>query len=1032
MADRKSKGNLDPAIVSFFKGKGYTDAQAKGIAAGIFAESGNNHQAVNKDSGALGLGQWLGSRQDALIRRYGPNPSKKDQLEFIHYELQGGDKGGESVLRSKTAQGALNAYINNFMRPAKGAETSGDIQRGMSALGLGSSETVNVPKWKTRPSTEQSPIKSTFDIIQERRARKQAQEGGDLASVYQAYKNGRMTQEEAAQFEHDVESGVVMLPRGGELNRQVAAYTLPRQVIDAYNSHAMTDEERAQVDEDIKNGVVSLPKGVILNRPAPRTAGEFLGMGARDIATGAGGVVDILAGPLNVIANLTGAPQALVGQELSTTPTRDLANQLADKLGLARPESETEKLQSAAIEGATGGLITYGLGTTLAPAQAALAPMTKAEIIGQALTSAPALDVISGATSGAAAEKARQEGAGPLGQIAAALVGGGAPVAATGVAAKIRGARAATAGPRVGAAVDEIVADVPARVIVDDAGRITNEGIEIATRHGLDPDEVAAAAQRKMPIAEPPPVAVPAVEAAPTEIGVAAEARMARAAEEGVPLTRGQATQAFEIQDAEQSLRAATGKEADQARAFLAEQNGKIQAAVEKLRSSYGDITLTKTERGQVVKDAIRELRDEGKRGVSQLYRQAEELGGDQLKLDTSDILSKARDVLVDEGVPEPVRKSITQQLAKYKLIGKAGKMNAAGDTKIVIDDGSTVTIRGETQDLSVGNAEDFREAINRLYMQDSTRQSQSIKRAIDDAVEAALEKTPPGEAPAVREARIAARAAHKEQKETFSARDVIQRLIDFKKGTKTDVVLPERAIPEILGTGPESLTNLRKVKAILLSNATEDSKAAWKAIQAQGIADIFDKAYTVNANIGGGQIGAISGAKLNSAIDAFGTAKLKTLLDADEYSQLMKLKAIIGDATIPISGTTNPSGTAYKLVKFIGQIVGTLHGIPLVGQAVDIVSGMYKQVKQITEMQETLRNMTEYTPSAAARETGEASSKAAKIAEIKAKSDEIANAMVEEFITQVPRLVSPLVAAGQQVSESQHPVAPPPMAAQQ
>lgn len=127
--------NLPGDVVSFFRGKGYSDAQARGIAAGIVAESGGSHGALNPTSGAFGIGQWLGARKDELFRRYGPNPTRAEQLEFLHWELQGGDHGGAHVLAQTSEAGVLDVYVRRFMRPGAGAETNGDLARGMAALG---------------------------------------------------------------------------------------------------------------------------------------------------------------------------------------------------------------------------------------------------------------------------------------------------------------------------------------------------------------------------------------------------------------------------------------------------------------------------------------------------------------------------------------------------------------------------------------------------------------------------------------------------------------------------------------------------------------------------------------------------------------------------------------------------------------------------------------------------------------------------------------------------------------------------------
>lgn len=132
----KARG-LDPEVVSFFVGKGASEAQARGIAAGIAAESGNNPNAVNPGSGAFGLGQHLGPRRKAQIELYGENPTKGQQLEFLWHELTGGDHGGKHVLAQAEESAVLDAYVRKFMRPKAGAETDGDLARGMAALGRG-------------------------------------------------------------------------------------------------------------------------------------------------------------------------------------------------------------------------------------------------------------------------------------------------------------------------------------------------------------------------------------------------------------------------------------------------------------------------------------------------------------------------------------------------------------------------------------------------------------------------------------------------------------------------------------------------------------------------------------------------------------------------------------------------------------------------------------------------------------------------------------------------------------------------------
>jgi hypothetical protein len=121
------------SIEAYLRDQGLSRDQARGVAAGIWAESAMNPKAVNPRSGAYGIGQWLGPRQAELFRRYGPNPSLADQLDFLAWELGGGDHGGAAVLAQQTAAATLNAYIRRFMRPGDG--TAGDLARGKRYLG---------------------------------------------------------------------------------------------------------------------------------------------------------------------------------------------------------------------------------------------------------------------------------------------------------------------------------------------------------------------------------------------------------------------------------------------------------------------------------------------------------------------------------------------------------------------------------------------------------------------------------------------------------------------------------------------------------------------------------------------------------------------------------------------------------------------------------------------------------------------------------------------------------------------------------
>ncbi|WP_303829395.1 phage tail tip lysozyme [Asticcacaulis taihuensis] len=125
----------EQTISDTLRAEGIPDHVIQGVMAGGHAESRLDPTAVNPSSGAFGIGQWLGPRKAELFRRYGEHPTVGQQAEFLAWELKGGDHGGAKVLAARDAGEALNAYIRDFMRPAAGRETEGDLARGAAYLG---------------------------------------------------------------------------------------------------------------------------------------------------------------------------------------------------------------------------------------------------------------------------------------------------------------------------------------------------------------------------------------------------------------------------------------------------------------------------------------------------------------------------------------------------------------------------------------------------------------------------------------------------------------------------------------------------------------------------------------------------------------------------------------------------------------------------------------------------------------------------------------------------------------------------------
>lgn len=173
-----------------------------------------------------------------------------------------------------------------------------------------------------------------------------------IARVYEAYQSGQMSPEEAAEFEADVNSGVVMLPRGATLAGQASRapteapepVMLPPEVTDAYQTGRMSEQERADLEADLQAGIVQLATpqnqlpvfednvlvreqpGIIPRQPEPTLGQEIIGAGEAGLSaltgatTGAAGMVG---------GTVEGLGQAILSGQFGTREAADLVEQAA-------------------------------------------------------------------------------------------------------------------------------------------------------------------------------------------------------------------------------------------------------------------------------------------------------------------------------------------------------------------------------------------------------------------------------------------------------------------------------------------------------------------------------------------------------------------------------------------------------------------------------------------------------------------------------------------------------------------------------
>lgn len=118
---RITDSSSDNYIVDYFMKKGLTRNQAKGIYGNIMQESNGDLTAISGDGhNSYGLAQWTGERKQRLFNMFGANPTAKQQLDFIWWELNNTHKNALASLKETTSvSDATRVFMNQFERPHK-------------------------------------------------------------------------------------------------------------------------------------------------------------------------------------------------------------------------------------------------------------------------------------------------------------------------------------------------------------------------------------------------------------------------------------------------------------------------------------------------------------------------------------------------------------------------------------------------------------------------------------------------------------------------------------------------------------------------------------------------------------------------------------------------------------------------------------------------------------------------------------------------------------------------------------------------
>ncbi|KVD81931.1 hypothetical protein WS62_23530 [Burkholderia sp. ABCPW 14] len=197
-----------------------------------------------------------------------------------------------------------------------------------------------------------------------------------LQLAYDAYQSGRMSPEDSAQFEQDVQGGRIVLPAGMNVKAAPQPPMAPQQAVDAFNTGRMSPEDAQQFQQDVNSGALALPHGAVLTPQQPETAGRVAGIAARGFLQGAAtswqNAVQTAANPTKVplpiaVINqlMQSAPQVadqIFGTHLASNVT---PQQAVEQSGLPRAQNAGEQIVQQGAEGAGGMAVPLGALSTI-------------------------------------------------------------------------------------------------------------------------------------------------------------------------------------------------------------------------------------------------------------------------------------------------------------------------------------------------------------------------------------------------------------------------------------------------------------------------------------------------------------------------------------------------------------------------------------------------------------------------------------------------------------------------------------------
>lgn len=934
----------------------------QGLLAAVVTKGERSNADQVSEAGARTPFQIIPATRDAAIKKFGIDPylSAENAAEVAGLLLK------DSLTRNKGDTATAVAEYHGGTNPANwGPRTKAYVARV-----LGDQQAVQQGGQPTGGSTFQRAL-----------ARQQSVSPNAIAAVYDAYRSGKMSPQEMADFESDVKNGLVMLPKGATLAGQSAPsptgkpepVTLPMEVTNAYVNGKMSETERAELEADMKAGLVKLPPTLtsqipggegwtapteqgIIQRPREPSIGErLIGAGEAALTTvtgGTGGMVGMVAGTVE------GITKSILDGTYGTKQGADNAERIAmERAGQLtyQPRTEQGMEHAQAVGNAMQQLIPIA---PLAGEMAAISQATRA--------AAPAMR----AGAGIAADAAKRGATATVEAVKPPVVNAVEAVRnAPRRAAEMVGLAEPQPAVNTGGRASAGAAATPQDLLR--SSKAENLPVPIELTKGAETRDAAQLAFEKEQIKNPTLGAPLRARAEENNLQALqnfdklidmTEAQSPDLSTTGNTVTKALA-EGYKAAKNKTNVAYRAARNSEEAKAPVdpntVVQIGEGENAINNSLIGYLNERVQGTPSAAVTDTARKLLIKMG------LAEEVSGYSGVELKpgLDGAVWLTKdpvraetyARNAAEKTGgKPIVFRVRETDAIQDPNNFGDAYTRSTAGPVKIdsvakpglkTAEDGfwyhgTSDTVKPNEGILigkptTVGKMEDFRRELSGTAKWDDRvgiREETILKKLVDA-------QTDPVAGPLYK----AARATREAQARKYENRAVVARLVQTVRGMEDPKVAADQVFQKsIMTSSPEEITFLKRV----LNTSGKDGQQAWKELQGSLVRHIQDEA-TKGMGMDSADRPIISPAKLHQTVSALDkNGRLDIVLGKKNAEVVRDLNDVVRYVNTTPPGTLiNNSGTAGVLMAAMAEAgtTGALTGLP-----VPVMSGLRMLAKQI------------------------------------------------------------------------------------